>query len=231
MREWNNAAFDSALKTAEKIAGAPLGDATVEWMRWAFIQAWMSPHGYRYEVRHDDATIGPVSWDQLVRAHAEDKLPQGAEARVVGTWTPIAHLLAGRSLDMGDFESSRSFFEEADGPQQLVQRWLSASTRLPNIDDALRLKIEGDALERRWSQRDVVHTELVAVFDELVLRSRNAAVYRACQFGEHGFACLHRGALALALTFHDEGGNATKVMTYTFRRGDGYRLVCSIRAT
>lgn len=77
MREWNKAAFDTALETAEKMEGAPLDDRTIQWMRWAYLQAWLSPLGYQYEVRHEDAKIGPVSFDQLIRGRTENKIQIG----------------------------------------------------------------------------------------------------------------------------------------------------------
>lgn len=228
MREWNNAAFDAALKTAEKIAGAPLDPTTVEWMKWAFIHAWLSPHGYRYEVRHDDRAIGPVSWDQLIRGRAENKIPPGAEARVVGSWTAVDDLLAGRSLDFGDYESSRCFFEEADGAHQLVQRLVSAAVKLPTVDDALRVKIESDAFKRDWSRRTVSQRELAATFEELVLGSVAGAQFRESTFGDHGFACLQRGALAVALSYHDGASLVATVMYYAFRANDQFTLIWSI---
>lgn len=227
MREWNKAAFDTALETAEKMEGAPLDDRTIQWMRWAYLQAWLSPLGYQYEVRHEDAKIGPVSFDQLIRGRTENKIPEGAEARMVGGWGPVADLLAGRSLDPADYESSRSFFEEADGAAQLLQRIVSALMKLPQVDDALRHKIEGDAHQRGWLR----HTATIETLRDSIANVFSSAVpnatHEGCSFGDHQFHCMHRGALALAVRFRAHDGTPSTLMVYAFRSGDGYVIVSS----
>jgi hypothetical protein len=227
MREWSKSAFETALETAERMEGAPIDPRTVQWMRWAYLQAWLSPLGYRYEVRHEDAKIGPVSWDQLIRGRTENKIPEGAEARIVGDWGAVADLLAGRSLDLADYESSRSFFEESDGSEQLIQRMVSALMKLPRVDDALRQKIEGDARARGWTRRDVTIESLGYAIRGLLTNSVPGAKHVGSSFGDHQFHCMRRGALALALTFRHATDDMATLMVYAFRAGESYVIVSS----
>lgn len=228
MREWSKAAFDKALATAERMEGRPLDAHTVHWMRWAYLQAWLSPLGYAYEVRHDDATIGPVSFDQLVRARTEGKIPDGSEARITGEWTSVGDLLAGRSLDLGSYEASRSFFEDAEGTPQLVQRLVSALHGLPRVDDAMRGKIENDVYQRGWRRQDIPIDALTAALGDLLGGAIEGATLTGCSFGEHQFHCIRRGALALGLHFLMQAtGASTRVMLYGFRKGDNYVVVTS----
>ncbi len=227
MREWSKSAFDTALETAAKMEGAPIDARTVHWMRWAYQQAWLSPLGYRYEVRHQQSRIGPVSWDQLIRGRTENKIPDGAEARIVGDWGPVADLLAGRSLDLGNYPSSRSFFEEAEGSAQLVQRIVSALMRLPRVHDTLCHKIESDAIERGWRRREVRIEVLGDALGELLETGVPGATHCGSSFGEHQFQCIRRGALAIALRFRSPSGKPSTIMVYAFRGADDYVIVSS----
>jgi hypothetical protein len=226
MREWNKAAFETALETAERMEGAALDERTVQWMRWAYLQAWLSPLGYAYEVRHEDATIGPVTWDQLIRARTENKIPEGAEARIVGAWTPVADLVAGRSLDPASYESSRSFFEDADGQQQLVRRIVSALMKLPRVDDALMNKIEADARARGWIRKMIPITKITSALDERLSTVVPGGELVGASFGDHQFHCLRRGALSLGLQFRTASSFST-LMLYAFRFWEGAVLITS----
>src|SRR5690606_26242680 len=137
-------------------------------------------------------------------------------------------LLAGRSLDLSDYESSRSFFEESDGSAQLVQRIVSALMRLPRADDALSQKIERDALQRGWSRAAVPIEALASCLGDILAGAVPTGEHSGCSFGDHQFHCLRRGALALALRFRERlSGHVATVMLYAFRYGDGYLIVTS----
>lgn len=207
--------------------GRPLDPRTIQWMRWAYLQAWLSPLGYQYEVRHDDATIGPVSFDQMIRAHTEHKIPAGAEARIVGDWTSVADLVAGRSMNLGDYESTRSFFEEADGSKQLTQRIVSALAQLGHVDGALRKKIETDAEKRGWERHvtnmETLPTSLRDFFGGVVA----GGTHSGTTLGEHQFHCLRRGALALVLRFDRPDRSTATLMLYAYRFSGGFVIVSS----
>ncbi len=66
----------------------------------------------RYEVRRNDRTVGPVTWEQIRRGRASGRIPDGAEVRRVGAWyglnqlpTVLSSLTApGQRHDHAEFE-------------------------------------------------------------------------------------------------------------------------------